>query len=175
MTVNPDGSFSRAKWEAIKPQQPYEQMPVLTVHGKQLAQSGSIARYIARTHGLTSGDEWEAALIDSQFESVVDLRKAFGSARSDPAKLAEYWSKGVPEAVRLLEKNVLGQQYTGAHNKLSYADVAIYYALWMLRTENAEVIDKALAANPKVKGIFESVPQQEKIKAYLEKRPVTKF
>ena len=53
---------------------PFGQVPVLEVDGsKLLAQSHSIARYLARQHGLAGRDDWEMALADSYVACVQDF------------------------------------------------------------------------------------------------------
>jgi len=43
------------------------------VDGKMLAQSVSIARYLARQHGLGGKDDWEQAQADMYADCVADL------------------------------------------------------------------------------------------------------
>lgn len=53
---------------------PFGQVPVLEVDGsKLLAQSHTIARYLARQHGLAGKDEWENALTDSFVACIQDF------------------------------------------------------------------------------------------------------
>lgn len=48
-------------------------MPVLEVDGKQLAQSMTIARYLAKHHGLAGKDDWETALADMYGDCCQDI------------------------------------------------------------------------------------------------------
>lgn len=52
---------------------PFGQVPVLEVDGKMLAQSHTIARYLARQHGLAGKDEWEQGLADMYADNIGDL------------------------------------------------------------------------------------------------------
>jgi len=176
---NEDGSYFRGDWEQRKPNTPYGQVPVLTVthEGKevQIAQSGAIVRFIARHHGLEGHNAVDFALVDGAFEAVADVRRGFFQGKSDAAKLAEFWSKTFPESVAQIEKNVQGNGRFLSHNKLTYADVSIYYLFFVLATENKEAVDAALNANAKVKAIFESVPQEARLAQYLASRKATPF
>lgn len=52
---------------------PFGQVPVLEVDGKMLAQSHSIARYLARKHGLAGKDAWEESQADMYADCIIDL------------------------------------------------------------------------------------------------------
>lgn len=52
---------------------PFGQVPVLEVDGKHLAQSHTIARYLARQHGLAGKTEWEKAQADMYIDCIYDL------------------------------------------------------------------------------------------------------
>ena len=46
---------------------------MLEFDGKQLAQSHTIARFLARRHGLAGQDEWEQAQVDMYADCLKDL------------------------------------------------------------------------------------------------------
>ena len=73
----------------------------------------------------------------------------------------------------MLERNVAGALWIGASNQLSFAELALYCALFIFDSQNHEAVQKALDGSPKIKAIWEAVPKIECIAAYLEKRPVT--
>jgi glutathione S-transferase len=53
---------------------PFGQVPVLEVDGeKMLAQSMTIARYLARRHGLAGQNDWEQSQADMYCDCVYDL------------------------------------------------------------------------------------------------------
>ena len=88
---NADGSFERGDWNERKKNTPYGQVPLLTVDGVQIAQSGAIVRFLAKRLNLNGASDIEAALIDAGFEAVQDIRKAFFTSKNDAAKVAEFW------------------------------------------------------------------------------------
>lgn len=53
---------------------PFGQVPVLEVDGKLLAQSHSIARFLARNYGLAGQNEWEQSLADMYVDCIYDLQ-----------------------------------------------------------------------------------------------------
>lgn len=52
---------------------PFGQCPALEVDGKMLAQSNTIARYLARQHGLAGKNDWEQAQADMYIDCINDL------------------------------------------------------------------------------------------------------
>ena len=52
---------------------PFGQAPVLEVDGKMLAQSHTIARYLARKHGLAGANDWEQSQADMYVDCIYDL------------------------------------------------------------------------------------------------------
>lgn len=170
---NADGSFERADWDERKKSAPYGQVPILEVEGSKIAQSGSIVRFLSARLGLNGASDVEAALIDAGFEAVQDIRKNFFTSKADAAKLAEFWSTGFGASVAQLAKNVQGETFFAKSNKLSYTDIAIYYLIWVLATENKEAVDAVVAANPKIAALYTGVEKNEKIAAYLAARKVT--
>ena len=68
-----------ADWPKVKPTLPFKQVPVY-YHDKfsdsPLAQSNTIARYIARQHGLYGSDPATDAQIDQVVDAFEDLLKA---------------------------------------------------------------------------------------------------
>ena len=54
---------------------PFGQMPILHVDGKVLAQSMTIARYLAKQHGLAGQNDWEEALANMYADCISDLIK----------------------------------------------------------------------------------------------------
>lgn len=170
---NADGSFERGDWNERKKNTPYGQVPILTVDGAQIAQSGAIIRFLAKRLNLNGASDIEAALLDGGFEAVQDLRKNFFTAKSDAAKVAEFWSNGFPDAIAMLEKNVAGKTFFGKSDALAYTDVSIYYLFFVLATENKDATDKALAANPKIAALVKAVETNANVAKYLAARKAT--
>jgi glutathione S-transferase len=110
-------------------------MPFLTVDGTVLAQSGAIVRFLAKRFNLNGTNDIEAAQLDGIWEALGDLRGKFRAATNPPdeAKEKVFWETDLPHAAALLEKNVHGSNHFGSSNTLSYADIAIYYFMWVLQ------------------------------------------
>lgn len=52
---------------------PLQQAPVLEYNGEKLAQSMTIARFLAREYGLYGKDNWEGAKADMVVDTVVEM------------------------------------------------------------------------------------------------------
>jgi glutathione S-transferase len=69
-----DERLNRDQWAARKESTPFGALPVLTVDGRQLAQSNAILRFVGSQHGLHPAEPFEAALHESVLCAVEDLR-----------------------------------------------------------------------------------------------------
>ncbi|KHJ76518.1 hypothetical protein OESDEN_23862 [Oesophagostomum dentatum] len=54
------------------PEMPFEQLPVLEVDGKRIAQSYAICRFLARRFGFAGQDAFEEAVVDSIVDQFRD-------------------------------------------------------------------------------------------------------
>jgi hypothetical protein len=54
---------------------PFGQLPLLEIDGKELNQSLSISRYLAKKAGLAGKDEWESLLIDIAVDNINEMRQ----------------------------------------------------------------------------------------------------
>ena len=52
---------------------PFGQVPVFEVDGKVLTQSHTIARYLARQHGLAGKTDWEQSQADMYVDCIYDV------------------------------------------------------------------------------------------------------
>ncbi|XP_053402366.1 glutathione S-transferase 1-like isoform X2 [Mercenaria mercenaria] len=68
-----DSRFSFEEWNSLKPTMPFGQAPVLLVDGKTLAQSGAIARFLAREFGLAGKNSWEQGMVDQYMELATEM------------------------------------------------------------------------------------------------------
>jgi len=86
-----DVRIEKEQWPELKPKFTWGQVPVLEFDGKQLSQSASISRYLAKKYKLAGADELEAAKCDEYVDALGDLRKDWGKFHfeSDETKKAE--------------------------------------------------------------------------------------
>ncbi|XP_014669592.1 PREDICTED: hematopoietic prostaglandin D synthase-like [Priapulus caudatus] len=89
-----DHRIEMADWPQIKPTTSHGYLPILTVDGKCLHQSGAINRYLAPKFGFMGSNDWEAALINETAEIGDDLfrpmaESVFSSNKARKLSLAD--------------------------------------------------------------------------------------
>ena len=71
----------KEEWPTLKKDMPFGQLPVLQIFTdegtKVLAQSNTIARFIARSHGLAGKDSWESAQCDMLVDVTGDIQDLY--------------------------------------------------------------------------------------------------
>ncbi|KAL4226801.1 hypothetical protein ACF0H5_014780 [Mactra antiquata] len=171
-----DARVVREDWPSVKPSTPFGQMPVLEVDGKRLAQSQSIARFLAREFGIAGKDSWEQALVDQYMGLVDDMFKEAVKAffESDEKKKAEL-QKNLGEVVF---PRFLGQFETALENNggkylvgdsLTLADLAVVDCFDTPVQNFPSIMDKF----PKMKAHREAITGLPTIAEYLKNRKRT--
>ena len=69
-----DDRIKGPAWGEMKAGTPMGKLPVLTIDGRQVAQSNAILAYLGREHGLHPADAFEAARHESVMMYVEDFR-----------------------------------------------------------------------------------------------------
>jgi glutathione S-transferase len=153
----------------------FGQVPLYEEPGLTLTQSSAIVRHLAKKHGYHGTNAHEEALVDQNFEGVVDLLNALRAVyQASEEKKAEVKEKLAKETLptklgffnKLAEKN--GDNGFLVGSKLSYADVGLYFILQFLFTK-ADVPQAILDSFASAKKIFNGVTQRTAVKAYLER------
>jgi len=166
-----DVRIERDQWAELKPKTPTGQMPYMEVDGRQLGQSMTCARYIAREYDLLGGDAWEEARVNQVIDTSNDLfdqivKVFFAKAEEDKVAPKEKITVIMQIMEKLLQQNDF---YVG--NSVTLADLAVYTTLEFLFTAMPE--SKSTAA--KMGEHFDRVASQPLISAWLAKRPTTPF
>ncbi|GAB6028478.1 hypothetical protein CHUAL_002637 [Chamberlinius hualienensis] len=173
-----DVRLEKDNWPEIKPTTPLGQVPILEVDGQVIFQSRAIARFLAREHGLAGSNSIEAARIDGLVDAVYDLWDHGYKIKfeQDAAKKEELTKKFLGETLPPYLSNITkiltnngGKFLVG--DKLSWADIAVAYALSGLR----EKFESSLESHDTLKQFSETVLNLPNIKAWIDKRPVTDF
>jgi len=175
--VYDDVRVEKEQWPELKEKYEWGHVPVLEIGGKQLAQSASIARFLAKKYNLDGANELEAAKCDELVDALGDLRKEWGRYHfeSDENKKAEYKKTLLDNYVpkyfgkfdSIIEGNG-GKWLVG--EKLTWADIQIVSGVEQFETLfEPTILDKY----PNVKKLRDTVLALPQIKEWIEKRPKT--
>jgi len=163
-----------APWQELKPNTPFGQLPVLNVNGVEIAQSMTVARYVAREFGLAGTNNLESALMDAIVDAVSEATEKMYNAyvfEKDEAKKAELTKKFnedvLPSLLKNIEKGLKDDYLVGG--TVSWADIILYHFVKELPSQDA------LKDAPKVAGVVERVANLPNIKKWVETRPQTKL
>jgi len=170
-----DFRFEHSQWPQFKLQMPFKQVPVLEIDGKQVCQSHTIARYLARQFKLNGKSDFEAALADQYVDIIYDLTNGAMDPyhEKDPEKRKQLFDKYVFETANpqlvLVEKH-LAKNASGhlVGEELTWADIACYNFLSVLATMTEEDIYSDI---PMMKALVDRVGNIPNIKKYVESRP----
>ncbi|XP_071083849.1 glutathione S-transferase 1-like [Haliotis cracherodii] len=170
-----DVRFTAETWPAEKPNTPLGQVPVLEIDGKPFSQSSAISRYLARTFGYYGKDDMQALEVDQVLgigtDFMTDLIKSV--YEKDEARKAEYAkvNKEVkfPVYMGMFEKLLKNNKETGffVGESITLADLYVFDLYEKIKSM------VTLDDYPLVKKCIDHVGSNEKIKAWVEKRPVT--
>lgn len=158
-----------------------DKLPFLQVDGKTIFQSKAIERYIANRYLLMGGDLEDGAIIDSYCECLRDFKTAYHVEKKKENKeeaMNKWFTELLVNKLEVLD-SIISNKGTNLDGyavggKLSLADVSIYTFL-VEYFDNKEGVLKAYENCPKLKAIVKTVGENEKIKHWIETRPVGSY
>lgn len=144
-----DIRVNQSEWSRVKHDTPTGELPYLEVDGKQLTQSLTIARYLAREFGLAGSTSWECALVEQVVDTCDDLRAENAKIihETDPGKLAVMQSKMkdeiLPKYLKRLAKfqNDHGDRYF-VGTEITLADIAVHEVLTTFLQNDPSCLDQ---------------------------------
>ncbi|EAT36154.2 AAEL011741-PB [Aedes aegypti] len=171
-----DIRITREEWPALKPTMPMGQMPVLEVDGKRVHQSLAMCRYVAKQIGLAGSDPVEELQIDAIVDTINDFRLSIAIVAYEPddmvkeKKMITLTNEVIP--FYLTKLNVIAKENNGhlVLGKPTWADV---YFAGILDYLNYLTKTDLLTNFPQLQEVVTKVLENENVKAYIEKRPVT--
>jgi len=166
------GLLEGLTWDdEAKASMPLGQMPVLEVGGVKYCQQLSIAKFLARRFGLM-GDELQALKVDMLVDTMwLDVAMKcilmfFEKDEEKKAVIKEKANQDIPAMLKNVAKWVEGGFVLG--DKLSLADIAIFDTMVIV-----EFFLKDLEVPPEIQTVRKNVAEDEKIKHWVNSRPVT--
>jgi glutathione S-transferase len=175
-----DKRIERTDWPAVKPTTLFGQLPFLEVEDGAdkftLAQSVTIARYLARRFNLAGQGEREQAEVDMYADQITDLfndyvRAVFETDEARKAELNEkFKTQTAPNNFKTFEAR-LAQSQSGyfVNSGVTYADLYLLGVLDVISESN----DTLLASLPHVKKLSDDLRAHPKIAAWIASRPAT--
>jgi len=178
--VKEDGSFYMGKWPEVKSSGrfPFKTLPLLEVDGLSMNQSRSIETYLADRFNFRGTNAGEAAAIDGVAEQIKDIRTSFGKVAQDEAKRTEWFLNELPKQLATLEEFATKngkQEHFFVGNQLSLADIGFFNLHASVFEKFQADFDKVLASTKRLTAIKNAVAKNERIAAYLAKRPKRVF
>ena len=161
-------------WAALKPTTPYGELPILYWDGEEIAQSLSVARFLAKEFGLVGKTNLEAAQVDEVIYALQDCINAgyyalFEEDKERKKSMTETHEKEtIPRVLGQIEKRlkVRGGEFL-VGNQISWADIQTFFFC-------SELDDKdVLLKNPEVTKLIKKIGEIASISSWMEKRPKT--
>merc|ERR1712018_359656 len=126
-----DHRIEREEWPALKPKTPCGQLPVLCYNGTEIAQSMTIARFLAKEFGLAGKTRLEEARADMIVDCLQDLFAGvvavFKASEDQKAELQAKLEKDIlPAGMQTLEtflKGNGGKFFVGSD--VTWADILV--------------------------------------------------
>nr|AIT99305.1 glutathione S-transferase sigma 4 [Brachionus koreanus] len=177
-----DVRFEREQWPEYKPKSPLGQAPYLDVveNGQtfQLAQSLTIARYLARKFNLAGKSAEEQSEAEMYADQVLDLLNElvkihFEKDETRKAEVAnKFYTETIPNTLKVFESKIAknGSGYLVASG-LTWADLFLVDFLGWLREKK----DSFLSNVPAVKALDQKVLNHPKLSEWIAKRPKTEL
>ncbi len=164
-----DERLNRDQWAARKAGSPFGALPVLTVDGRQLAQSNAILRFIGSQHGLHPAEPFEAALHESLMCAVEDLRTRMAPINrikdeEEKKRLRQEAAAGyLQEWGAAVERQIgAGPYLAGA--RLCVADLKLFVAVGAyLKGTIDHIPTSVFSAFPKLLRLVEAVKQHPRV------------
>ncbi|CAG9761714.1 unnamed protein product [Ceutorhynchus assimilis] len=170
-----DNRIAFQDWQALKPNTPYGQLPILEVDGKVVPQSTAIGRYLAKQFGLLGKNDWEALEADVLIDTMADLKK-----HVTPIFYAQSEEKKLELKKELLEKHL--PFYLEKFEKIAASNPAGFLVgsevTWgdLFLGENLTALEErfpgSLKPFPALNAFVNKINGLPEIKAWLEKRPI---
>ncbi|XP_071943953.1 hematopoietic prostaglandin D synthase-like [Antedon mediterranea] len=179
-----DKRVTQEEWPALKPDQPFGQLPVLTVTSngdtQQIPQVRAIYRYLARTYGLYGNGICEQTQIDVALEVCEEFtfpmitywieKDPDTKAKKKTELIEECVPKVFPKVLKMLEANNGGAGWV-IGEKISIADICFMATCEMLIRQSSE--ETIFGKFPKLQKYYERIRAQKGIAAWIKKRPET--
>jgi glutathione S-transferase len=155
------------------------QLPYLTINGKELAQSVTMARYVARKFNLAGKTPLEEAYVDEIIDAIGDLKAGLrplfyepDEAKKEEGRKTFVSTTGTPflDKITDMKKNNGGKWLVGT--SFTWADICVALMIEMFELH---INPEGMKSYGVLHQLKEDVNSQPGIKEWIIKRPVTQF
>ncbi|CAN8062333.1 unnamed protein product [Agarophyton chilense] len=175
-----DDRFEFQAWKDIKPTLPYGSVPVLTVDGQVLAQSGAILRYVGKLGKLYPSDPLQALKVDEVMDTIHDMVSVvYGYKGDDRGVLKEQRTKFIDETLPryagALEKRFesFGEGVYAVGDQISIADLVITCFINGFKSGVFDFVPSDVMENyPKFMAIHKQVMELPSVVEWYKKYPI---
>ncbi|XP_070555868.1 hematopoietic prostaglandin D synthase-like [Ptychodera flava] len=177
-----DRRINQSDWPSEKQsgRYPFNRLPTLEVDGAVLSESCTVARFLARKHGLYADDALSQARIDMVADVVDDIYSKLQAMflEKDEAKKKEMMDKNYgeyfPNLLKCLEKLLVQNQGGDGYfvgDKVTLADLSFTAITYNLVEWKSDVFKDC----PKLAALKTRVEKLPRIAEWMKKRPETPF
>ncbi|KAI6221089.1 hypothetical protein M3Y95_01004100 [Aphelenchoides besseyi] len=174
--------IEREEWPTVKKSMPFGHVPVLEVDGKQLCESGAIARFVGKKFGLMGKGDWEEAKVNEAIDYFKDVYKDFSSylytvvgfmegdkneKKRTVAKVAA--DTHFPKLLQMMKEN--GNTGFIVGSDVTMADFFISDFLFTLLKMAPDLFENY----GELKDYIDRIQSLPKLKDYIQKRPESVF
>merc|ERR1711997_744712 len=169
-----DIRIEREDWPKVKPTTPCGQIPVLNYNGVEISQSMAITRFMGNEFGLAGKTNLEKARADMIVDCVTDMLAGVVASIKAPktqkdALIAKLLNEIIPNGRQILEKFLTDKFFVG--NEITWADLMVFSFFETMRMQHGD--EKAFGPCASLKNHNDFIQDLPRIKAWIEKRPVT--
>jgi len=175
-----DIRVTEEEWVGMKKDAPFHSMPFIQINGTRYGQSMAILQHFAREHGLYGKTNMEAFTVDMCIQIYYELNSMGPNIMHEHNKekklqlIKHFTEFQYPRTFGNIE-TIYKQNNTGfaIGNEVTLADIVVFDMCDGVVKSMVPKLDKQ--KYPFIAGIEEKLSQDKRIKAYLDKRPVTKY
>ncbi|EDV25758.1 expressed hypothetical protein [Trichoplax adhaerens] len=178
-----DVVYSFEEWPSVKGKFPFQTLPVLEIDGKQLAQSSTIVRYLARVAGIDGRTSLERAKADMYTDAfaqdIVDKTYSFRVPflEPDPEKRKIKGEEFIKEKLipffkqleETFEKNGGGPWFCG--DTFTYADLAFFRLINNVQS----LLKDSSIKHPSLYAVYKRVAEIPRIAEYQKNKKERPF
>ncbi len=170
-------SVTLEQWPQRRRETPFDQLPLMEIDGRRIAQSRAMIRYLARKHDLYGENTWQSTQCDILDEAIRDLGEALGRLFWHPRfeqKREAFTNAYLPDTLQHIENYLEASQEHEdfcVGTRLSFVDFTLYNLLDYVRAFSPDTLPR-YGRLSHLKSVMERRPR---MKAYLHsaRRPPT--